>query len=120
MAEFKEVVAQYERMCKHYTLTVGCDYCPLHGKGCVDGRMPVYPLDKLEEYEKVVMDWAAKNPEPVYPTWAEWLHNIGVTISDQPFSAPNISVYVFQVNSKMFDPIPTNIAEKLGIQPKEG
>ena len=70
--------------------------------------------------ERIIMAWAAKNPEPVYPTWAEYLNSIGVTLSDRPFPAPSIPVYVYQAGAKMFEPIPPNIAEKLGIEPKKG
>lgn len=107
---FQEVMKQYNRMFEAHKQGVSI---PVEASYETAVKQPEY-------FEEVVMDWAANNPEPVYPTFAEWLHNIGVTFSDQPFPAPNIPVYVFQVNVKMFEPIHTDIAEKLGIQPKEG
>ena len=62
---------------------------------------------------------AAEHPEPVYPTWAEWLNSIGVIIGERPFPALNIPVYVYQASTKMLEPIPADIAEKLGVTPKE-
>jgi hypothetical protein len=59
------------------------------------------------DMELRIMAWAAEHPEPVYPTWGEWLNTYGV-VSDNFFS-----------NAKMLDPIPADIAEKLGVKPKE-
>ena len=59
------------------------------------------------DIERKVMSWAAEHPEPVYPTWREWLSEQGV------LSAGGLW-------EKAFEPIPADIAEKLGIQPKEG
>ena len=124
MAEFQVVQKELERMCNTYHAVsgkCGTDECPLYCEDlCYAQTMIHVHGDDACKLEKVVMSWAAENPEPVYPTFAEWLHNIGVTISDQPFPAPNISVYVFQAGTKMFEPIPADIAQKLGIEPKEG
>jgi hypothetical protein len=63
-----------------------------------------------EVAEKVIAKWAAENPEPVYPTWVEWLAANKVIVPIELWDA-------FKVSSQ---PIPADIAEKLGIEPKEG
>ena len=58
------------------------------------------------------MQWAAEHPDPVYPTWGEWLVKMGVAeigsgmLGIQPAIAEQ--------------PIPADIAGKLGVKPKEG
>ena len=73
MAEFQVVMKQAKRMCGQIA---DCNECPLDlPEGC---RMQPYSLPHnwdVEEFEKaadIVMDWAAQNPEPRYPTWNEW------------------------------------------------
>lgn len=117
MSEFSVVMSQFDRMCK---ASVGCINCPLHEPDGVDRCSIGAFINDSERIERDVMKWATEHPEPEYPTFAEWLNSIGVTISDRPFPAPNIPVYVFQVGAKMFEPIPADLAEKLGIEPKEG
>lgn len=99
MVEFQEVMKQAKRMC----VTVNdCDQCELMtDAGC---RFAIFADDAKysHEIERIVMDWAATNPEPVYPTWTEWLRT---------FSAKGVDLY---------EPIPADIAEKLGIKPVGG
>lgn len=97
MAEFSEVMKQYIRMCRLST----CEKCVLHG-------MDVLPCgarakENPKEFERRVMEWAEAHPEPVYPTWKTWL------ISEWVANTPKID-----------EPIPADIAKKLGIKPKEG
>jgi hypothetical protein len=68
-----------------------------------------YFTDK--QVEAIIMVWAAEHPEPVYPIWAEWLKKHGIIGID------NGRPYVSQ---RAYDNIPTDIAQKLGIEPKEG
>jgi hypothetical protein len=73
--------------------------------------------------EKTVMDWAAEHPEPVYPTWIEWLKSMGVV----PYmtglvvtrDAANGHFHEGHVNitANALEAIPADIAEKLGIDP---
>lgn len=117
MAEFTEVWKQWTRMCGAHE---DCSECPMRELGCnleFPCNQKKFSPDLIEH---IVMEWAKAHPEPVYPTFAEWLNSIGVAISDRPFPAPDIPVYVFQVNAKMFEPIPADIAQKLEIEPKEG
>ena len=79
---------------------------------------------ELQEAETIITTWAAEHPEPVYPTWGEWLISIGAArkiptgipfelhdgrIVDSPWET------VVAVNT----PLPADIAQKLGIEPKE-
>lgn len=69
MAEFQDVMKQAKRMCTAHT----CGDCPLRTMegGC---RM-CFPPDEignqreLEAIQRIVMEWAAANPEPRYPSW---------------------------------------------------
>lgn len=108
MAEFKEVMRQWVRARK---ATASSAEKPV---------LSVYPLEEYDnaliaDIEKNVMAWAAEHPEPVYPTWAEWLE------SKQIITVTPIDKYTKRVLPAfyMFSRIPADIAEKLGLQPKE-
>ena len=64
-------------------------------------------LDRREPKEQPV--------DAVYPTWAEWLE------SKQIITVTPIDKYTKRVLPAfyMFSPIPADIAEKLGLQPKQ-
>ena len=66
----------------------------------------------FERLEKVITAWAAEHLEPVYPTWEEWLIMQGI-IKENPNG-------VGWPMPKLFERIPADTAEKLGIQPNEG
>ena len=109
MAEFAEVMRQWGRYCKGYTENHNddCDGCPFE----INGSCNSYAKDNAqyaEQIEKHIMSWAAKHPEPVYPTWAEWLMSIGVYPKGWE---------IYQTPLKQG--IPADIAEKLGLQPKQ-
>ena len=106
MADFVQTMKDWRRMCK----TMGgicCGGCKLHtdGNDCVavyEGEMD------YAKVEKAVTDWAAENPEPVYPTWAEWFRQIGIAPPDQKC-----------FHSWLLEHISADIAQKFGIEPKE-
>lgn len=108
MAEFQEVMRQWVRARKATASNV-------------DGEnvLSVYPLeayddDLIASIEKGIMKWAAEHPV-VYPTWWEWLFSIGaVTRKVQP------DVAAMLIGTGLLDPIPADLAQKLGIEPKEG
>ena len=110
---FQEVMRQASRMCK---AARGCYACDADGV-CVISTQPQCTSNISEAFEKVVMDWAKKNPELKYGTWVEWLKKMGVVeyIDEFPESAG-----YYRVTPKMFDPIPCDTAKKLGLEPKEG
>lgn len=132
MAEFSEVVKQWRRMCKYYSdkgmkaEQLSCvDTCPL-GHNTVCGIIKDALDSDIETMVKEVAKWTAEHPEPVYPTWGEWLEEMGIMadIHDRP----NKNKQVLEVcgkplysipTAKVLYPIPADIAKKLGIKPKE-
>lgn len=126
MAEFQVVMKQAKRMC----VTVNdCDQCELMtDAGC---RFAIFADDAKysHEIERIVMDWAAKHPEPVYPTWNEWYRK---TFPDSIFATspcPNMFYKICEMSNYHGEvecyecknqPIPADIAEKLGIKPIGG
>lgn len=103
MAEFSEVVRQFRRICKD-----GCVKCPMlkeHGDCWERAR------EEPEEFERRVMEWAEEHPEPVYPTWIEWLRDMKIIES-------GIGVVPMCVNDSIYAQIPEDIAKNLGIKPK--
>lgn len=93
MAEFKDTMRQWIRLC---SAQFACDKCPIDAIGCIGN---VAAMSKTEQIEQAVTAWAAEHPEPVYPTWYDWMASLGLDPDD---------------------PITADIAQKLGIEPKEG
>lgn len=122
MAEFQDVTKQAKRMCETHT----CGDCPLK---TMEGYCRMcFPPDEigdqkeLESIERIVMDWAAKNPEPRYPTLAEAWRRLFPAADLIPcpqkhfgFSCACIGEESCQtcLNRQMYP----FIAEKLGIKP---
>lgn len=113
MAEhsFQEVMRQFDRMCKAHA---GCVDCPLAIKGTIKTKCSISSfVDESEYVMREIMTWAAEHPV-VYPTWWEWLFSIGaVTRKVQP------DVAAMLIGTGLLDPIPADLAQKLGIEPKE-
>jgi hypothetical protein len=112
MAEYVEVCRQHDRMCARFEK---CYDCPLHKKvvWCIKkiGERGYIRRENAEKAEKVIMEWAAENPEPTYPTWAEWFLRtcqVGLTGDGRN-----------DWNGLLFSHIPAEIAQKLGVEPKE-
>ena len=111
MAEFIDVIYTIQRICKRRNGQ--CSTCLLGEFACPNNAR----FDKTEEaafceLEDVVVRWAEEHPEPDYPTWVEWLVDQGLI-----FVTSNTYAFNFL---KATDPIPADIAQKLGIEPKEG
>lgn len=114
MAEFVDVLRQFDRMCK---TNAGCFNCPLHMPDGVSDECSIGAFaNNPERIERKVMTWAAEHPEPVYPTWFDYLLSIGAI----PKSAPAGGVYQWIVESIKHNQIPEETAQKLGLEPKEG
>jgi hypothetical protein len=64
--------------------------------------------------EETVMSWAEEH-SLVYPTWLEWLCEIGVI----PKVINCEELYITAYNGIHDNHIPADIAQKLGIEPKE-
>lgn len=114
MAEFQEVMRQRARMC---TSRLACAVCPL----CIAGfKCEKMPRKDFDYFEEVVMDWAAKNPEPRYPTWREWQNvnfpnAVGVMSPCAFMQCPRGHNCNRTICAET--PIPADIAQKLGIKP---
>lgn len=116
MSDFVQTMKDWRRMCNTMDTLYGdkcCDVCSL------GGCCAVYEQDGTEDYaeiERKVMEWAKENPEPVYPTWWKYLCMIGVI----PDELGDKTLGEMIVYSLMNTPIYADIAQKLGIEPKEG
>lgn len=124
--EFTEVMKQWRRMCDMHTCSrnkiAGLLVCPIvcqhSGYPCEED-----PIDWTEEatrsFEEIIMAWAAEHPEPVYPTWGEWFVEHGDLV-DGWQNATNSAWMANTALSIFMKPIAADIAQKLGIEPKEG
>ena len=122
MAGFVQVMKEWQRMCeamKH------CDECPMSGTTCWYGGRPDDSKSDFDYYEQQIMKWVEENPEPIYQTWREYLQEQGVLdveyISAASSTTSTSKSYVQTVKTlaPFYRPIPADIAEKLGLQPKE-
>lgn len=124
MAQFSEVMRQAKRMCKIFS-DGHCSECPIGNSDVLECGITVTSEMDCKEVERRVMQWAAEHPEPVYPTWREWqdstFKDVHISIRPCEFGSRNR----FDCDKKTYyeckwEPIPADIAEKLGIKPKEG
>ena len=112
MAEFVQMMKDWRRMCQHMEKMAGdrsCDICPLGGCNAIyddDGNTD------YAEIEENVATWAAEHKQPVYPSWGEYLEK--VIPHGNCETVITFAVYAMQ------QPIQADIAQKLGIEPKEG
>ena len=121
MSEFTDVMRQARRMCKAQE---DCESCPLWNTANFFCKLDTACYSDDSAIESIVMQWAAKHPETVYPTWREWQN------STFPDAYGDISPCEFGNRDRfncagntcdkcMEQQIPSDIAEKLGIKPKE-
>jgi hypothetical protein len=115
MADFVQTMKDWHRMCKTFTTydeKSCCEGCPImaleideHGCDAIFSEW----ADKAdwEEVEDVIETWAAEHPEPVYPTWGQYFRRY-------------YGLEYCKGHEMLFEHIPADIAEKLGIEPKEG
>ena len=124
MAQFSEVMRQARRMCESFS-DGHCSECPIGNANVLECGITVTSEMDCKEVEHRVMQWAQEHPELVYPTWAEW----------QDSTFPNATARIrpcwfIPKNPRMCNtlencygccnrPIPAEIADKLGIKPKE-
>ena len=115
MAEFVQTIKDWGRMCLS---DKSCGDCPMMD---ADGRAHILcseggiQIAVPEIQEAVIEKWAAEHPEPVYPTWYQWLANMNVVPIELP---PEQAVVVTDIG--LLKNIPADIADRLGIEPKEG
>ena len=118
MAEFSEIMRQWSRLCGRHNDMMYCEGCPLDAsKTC--GIVSELRMEDIKDAEKTIMAWAAEHPEPVYPTWKEWLEEQRVVVHFDSVSEKGTKVK-WELTNKSNCRIPADIAEKLGIEPKEG
>ena len=125
MAEYSEVIREAKRMCWHYTQGGNHDKCPMY-PACNASQCRKIAFDRPVDFEARVMGWSAEHPEPVYPTWSEWLQSMGLV--EVQWNGPVLASMRIGIDDrdyilkplKMIEPIPADIAQKLGLQPKEG
>ena len=115
MSDFVKTMKDWRRMCSARIKLYGYDFC----KGCSleNFRCPaIYNTEADTDYsivERKVSAWAAEHPEPRYPTWGEWLIKQGVLKA----GTTTMHGITWQpVGDNLFEPIPANIAEKLGLK----
>lgn len=125
MAEFMYIMEQVRRICYEHS---DCEMCPLYkihnSSGCA---FDYYVSDgvSLDEVERKIREWAAEHPERVYPTWSEWQKSIFIDGIKRILQCEFRNSNRFKCKEKtcykcINEPIPADIAEKLGIKPKEG
>ena len=101
MAEFKEVMKQYKRICNAYSHCDGCPFKELDIDICDPSAL--YDEEDFDIWETTVMDWARTHPEPVYPTIRELVNYIMNKIPGESVS--------YETR------IPANIAKEFNILP---
>lgn len=126
MSEFKEIMQQADRLCKS---TDNCVGCPLEVSDEVcyfDIISDAYIEKNYDDFETRVRNWVKEHPAPLYPTWGEWFHNtfpkgnIGCFSPCAFYDDCDSCKHDGGCNDLYFDkPIPADIAEKLGIKPRE-
>ena len=104
--EFQEVMRQWVRARK--VTASNLDENVLSGY-----PLEMYTDDHIANLEKEVMAWAAEHPEPVYPTWMDYL--LMQEGCKEAYSGGNDTLWKWMWTEH----IPADIAEKLGLQPKE-
>lgn len=67
-----------------------------------------------EAVEREVTTWAKDNPEPRYPTWGEWLCEMGVS----RISSYEGDKIVYSRTRKFYEEMDAATAVKLGVEPK--
>lgn len=117
MAEFKNVHRNMVRMCDAMRAEDnGCAPCPLDG---ICAKFITLSEDAIATIERVVTEWAAEHPEPVYPSWEEGWRQLFPEAKRTPcpdnLGLKNCTHVVCTVCKSR--PMPAEVAEKLGIKP---
>ena len=110
MAEYVNVMGQKRRMCNSYAL---CNMgCPLNDIDFCNKNSGEKTNADFSEVERRTMAWATEHPEPVYPTWEQFIAEMYLRSGRTKYH----SIAEWEINER----IPADIAQKLGIEPKEG
>jgi hypothetical protein len=116
MADFVQTMKDWRRMCQFMDKEYGnssCDKCPLGGCSAV---YEMCGKENFANMERDISAWAAEHPVPVYPTWEKYLADLMMLdmMCDKTDNPNSVENYMRKT------PIPAEIAQKLGIEPKEG
>ena len=121
MAEFKDVHRNMVRMCDAMRAEDnGCAPCPLDG---ICAKFITPSEDAIAMIERVVTQWAAEHPEPVYPSWEAAWRQLFPDANCVPcpdsfgikYGVPECAHLACTACKSR--PIPAEVAEKLGIKP---
>ena len=107
MADFVQTMKDWRRMCQFMDKEYGnssCDNCPLGGCSAV---YEMCGNENFANMERDITAWAAEHPEPVYETWGQFFRRY-------------YGLEYCKEHEMLLENIPADIAEKLGIEPKEG
>ena len=125
MAEFTEVMRHARRMCESFS-DGHCSKCPIGNANALECGITVTSEMDCKEVERRVMQWAEKHPEPVYPNWNDWYrknlpdaYRDGKRMGPMIFGGGENCASETDCDRCRDTPIPADIAEKLGIKPKE-
>ena len=135
MSDFVQMMKDWSRICNSVPGKSECKslcsdkesgyVCPLRNNGLCSKTIASLTDKDIISGENIITAWAAEHPEPVYPTWAEWLIEQGLaehkTVFSHEYHTDALYVTDFDTALKetVHTPIPANIAEKLGLKPKE-
>ena len=106
MAEFRFIMRQRRRMCD--AADRKCGGCALQGMDCGISAMSSNP----DEYEDLILQWAAEHPEPDYPSFMDWLRKMYPQLEGMS----DFDAIWFLLETK----IPADIAQKLGLDREVG
>lgn len=99
---------QLTRMCARYK----CANCPMFDIGFCSLGQKDRSANANVKAAAIIEKWAEENPEPVYPKWGEWFLQtcqVGITADGK-----------HDWDGLLLSHIPADLAQKLGIEPKEG
>ena len=114
VAEFQIVAKEIERLCKTYQNKCRTDECPLYLEDlCYAQTMSHIHDYETGELESVVMRWSEEHPAPEYPYMIDVLYDVfnmpkGLNVS-------NAGIWEWLNTIRISE----DVAEKLGIEPKE-
>ena len=101
-----------------------CANCPIRKEGldsCCIAIFEISDIDDAFDFEKynriveIVDKWAEIHPEPVYPSWLEYLVSIGVIHEGD---SGDQGAYCYGIVNDIRQQLPICIAKKLGVSPK--
>lgn len=109
MAEFKEVMKQYKRMCKSYPDCVDCPFKVELGWDCEPDAL--MEEEDMDIWETTVMEWARKHPEPKPVTVRDLLSYIAVHIDPDT---------CFSIDALLDKEIPKKLVEQFNLRVIKG